>query len=327
MKVTAAIIGMGVGQKHLDAIDNYKKSFVKIICEKNEKKIKSLKKKYPDKIITKNENIIFKDPSINLVSIASYDDFHYSQVIKSLKFNKNIIVEKPICLKFDQLIEIHKILKKKKNIKMISNLVLRVNSLFKEFKKRIDKKNIFYVEADYIWGRKKKLFEWRSKVKDYSLILGAGIHIIDLVMWTLGSKPISVTTFSNKKSTIKSKFKKNSLYVMLFEFPSKVLVKITANGAAVHNHFHEMKIFSKNETLVHSNLGTYSYKGDKLNKIYKSYPDKKNRKKLIQNFIDNLINPKLKNFISHQEQFDLMSACFYAEKSAMLNKKIKIKYL
>ena len=27
MKIIAAIIGMGIGQKHLDAIDNYKKSF------------------------------------------------------------------------------------------------------------------------------------------------------------------------------------------------------------------------------------------------------------------------------------------------------------
>ena len=36
-----------------------------------------------------------------------------------------------------------------------------------------------------------------------------------------------------------------------------------------------MKIFSNNETLVHSNLGTYSFKKDKLNKINKSYPDKK----------------------------------------------------
>jgi len=327
MKVIAAVIGMGIGQKHLDAIDNYKKSFVKIICEKNVKKIRFLKKKYPDKIITKNENIIFKDPSINLVSIASYDNFHYSQVIKSLKNNKNIIVEKPMCLKLNQLTKIHKILKKKKDLKMISNLVLRVNSLFKEFKKRADIKNIFYIEADYIWGRKKKLFEWRSKVKDYSLILGAGIHIIDLVMWILGSKPTSVKTFANKKSTMHSKFKKNSLIVMLFEFPSNILVKITANGAAVHNHFHEMKIFSKNDTLVHSNLGTYSFKGDKLKKIDKSYPDKLNRKKVIQNFIDNLINPKTKNFISHQEQFDLMSACFSAEKSAMMNKKVKIKYL
>ena len=126
MKIIAAVIGMGIGQKHLDAIDNYKKSFVKIICEKNEKKIKFLKKKYPDKIITKNENIIFTDPSINLVSIASYDDFHYSQVIKSLKNNKNIIVEKPMCLKLNQLKEIYKILQKKKNIKMISNLVLQL---------------------------------------------------------------------------------------------------------------------------------------------------------------------------------------------------------
>ena len=327
MKIIVAIIGMGIGQKHLDAIDNYKKSFVKIICEKNEKKIKFLKKKYPDKIITKNENIIFKDPSINLVSIASYDDFHYTQILKSLKNNKHIIVEKPMCLKFNQLTEIYKILKKKKNIKMTSNLVLRVNSLFKEFKKRIDIKNIFYIEADYIWGRKKKLFEWRSKVKDYSLVLGAGIHIIDLVMWLLGSKPISVTTFTNKKSTRKSKFKKDSLFVMLFEFPSNILVKITANGAAVYNHFHEMKIFSNDETLVHSNLGTYSFKKDKLYKINKSYPDKENRKNLIQNFIDNLINPKIKNFISHQEQFDLMSVCFSAENSAILNKKIKIKYL
>ena len=45
MKIIAAIIGMGIGQKHLDAIDNYKKSFVKIICEKNEKKNKIFKKK------------------------------------------------------------------------------------------------------------------------------------------------------------------------------------------------------------------------------------------------------------------------------------------
>ena len=45
MEIIAAVIGMGIGQKHLEAIENYKKSFVKIICEKNEKKIKNLKKK------------------------------------------------------------------------------------------------------------------------------------------------------------------------------------------------------------------------------------------------------------------------------------------
>ena len=31
-----------------------------------------------------------------------------------------------------------------------------------------------------MWGRIHKLYEWRSKVKNYSLTLGAGIHVIDL---------------------------------------------------------------------------------------------------------------------------------------------------
>ena len=38
MKIIAAIIGMGIGEKHIEAIDNYKFSKVLIICEKNKKK-------------------------------------------------------------------------------------------------------------------------------------------------------------------------------------------------------------------------------------------------------------------------------------------------
>ena len=46
---------------------------------------------------------------------------------------------------------------------MASNLVLRVNSLFKDFKRRIKKNRIYYIEGDYLYGRKEKLFGWRSK--------------------------------------------------------------------------------------------------------------------------------------------------------------------
>ena len=60
MRVVAAIIGMGIGQKHLDAIDNYKKSFVKIICEKNEKKIKFLKKNIQVKLSQKMKMLFLK---------------------------------------------------------------------------------------------------------------------------------------------------------------------------------------------------------------------------------------------------------------------------
>ena len=331
MKIEAGIIGMGIGQKHLDAIDNYKDSVVTVICEKDPKKIKNLKKKYPDKLVTNNEEHIFFNKKINLVSIASYDDDHFDQLVKCIKNNKHVIVEKPMCLKVEQLIKIKNIIKNKDNIKIISNLVLRTNSLFTKFKDSINYKNIFYIEADYIWGRKEKLYQWRAKIKDYSLTLGAAIHVIDLVMWFTKKRPISVSSFSNNLATKGTNFKKESFIVYVFEFPGNVIVKVSANAAGVYNHFHEVKIFEKNKTLVHNYLGSYTFvkknKKTLFNELNYEYPDKKNRKKLIQNFIDVLLDKKIKPVITLKEQFDLMSVCFASDMSLNLNKKIKIKYL
>ena len=57
-------------------------------------------------------------------------------------------------------------------------------------------------------GQKKKLYGWRSNIKDYSITLGAGIHMIDLIMWLTNSKPISVYALGNNNATQGTKFKK-----------------------------------------------------------------------------------------------------------------------
>ena len=105
------------------------------------------------------------------------------------------------------------------------------------------------------------------------------------------------------------------------------LVKISANAVGVHKHFHDIKIFNKNNTLINNLSGAYELKKNKISKIKYNYPDKKNRKKLIQNFIDTLQNSKIKPIISSKEQINLMSACLAADQSIKENRKIKIKYL
>ena len=59
MKIIAAVIGMGVGEKHMEAINGFMGSKVKIICEKDKKKLNIIKKKYPKMIVTSDEEIIF----------------------------------------------------------------------------------------------------------------------------------------------------------------------------------------------------------------------------------------------------------------------------
>ena len=134
-KISAGIIGFGIGQKHFEAIHNYKNAKVKVICEKNLKKLKYIKKLFPKIKITNNENDIFLDRDINLVTIASYDNYHYSQILKSITNKKNIIVEKPMCLNLKHLQNIKKLILKS-NVKIMSNMVLRVNDLFINIKKK-----------------------------------------------------------------------------------------------------------------------------------------------------------------------------------------------
>ena len=176
-------------------------------------------------------------------------------------------------------------------------------------------------------GKTRKTFGWRSKIQDYSLTLGAAIHMIDLVCWLIDSRPIEVKALGNDKLTKNTRFKKKSLVVMFFKFPRDIIVKISANGVAIHNHFHELKIFSKKKTLINSNHGSFIYDKRKKLRINKQYPDKKIEKKLIQNFIDSILDKKVRPIISLKEQFDLMSICFAVDKSIKLNKTVKIKYL
>ncbi len=327
MEIKAAVIGSGIGEKHIQAIDELKFSNVKIICETDPKKIKILKKKYRKKVVTHKENDIFKDSSINLVSIASYDDSHYKQILKCIRHNKHIIVEKPMCLKLSQLKEIKKRLSKKKNIKLFSNLVLRVNNLFLDLKKKIKSKDIYFIEADYIWGRKNKLFGWRAKTKNYSITLGAGIHMIDLVNWLINLKPLYANAFGSNKMTKNTTFKKNSFNVVILEYPQKILTKISSNCVAHYDHFHELKIFTKNATYINNLQGKFIYKDKKVIPLTRNYPDKKNRKKLIHNFIECIAKNSKKPIIQLKEQFDLMSICFAIEESLSKKRKVKIKYI
>ena len=62
---------------------------------------------------------------------------------------------------------------------------------------------MFYIEVDYLWGRVNKFYGWRSKLKYYSKIYGAAVHMIDLMIWLIGDKPEYVFAEGNKIGTEK----------------------------------------------------------------------------------------------------------------------------
>ena len=211
------IIGMGVGENHLKAFASHKMCEIKKICDFDQEKKSYLKKKYKQYEYVTEAFDVINDDAIDIVSIASYDNFHCDQIIRSIKNKKHIFIEKPMCLDEDELGRIIQNLKHHQDVKISSNLVLRTNSRFKYFRKQIKSGGVgdlFYIEADYYWGRIKKLYGWRAEMDYYSIILGAAIHMIDLVTWLIDKKPSYVYTVGNRLGTNDSHMKYNSFALL-----------------------------------------------------------------------------------------------------------------
>lgn len=121
-QLIVAVIGLGVGAFHLANSIDYKYTKVKYICDTNQKKLSYYKKKFDIQVATKNFDEVVNDKEVNAIIIASYDNEHANQVLKALKNNKHVFIEKPMCLKLKDLDKITRIKKKKTKFILILKL-------------------------------------------------------------------------------------------------------------------------------------------------------------------------------------------------------------
>ena len=327
------IIGLGVGAHHIAAYVKNKYCDVISVCDLDNKKILKFKKKYPNAKFTNYANDIINDQSIDVISIASFDNYRFDQLISSIKNKKHIFIEKPLCLNEKELSKIVQLQKMHPNCIISSNMVLRANPRFQYLKNKYKEglfKNTHYIEASYFWGRFEKLSGWRANIDHYSIILGASIHLIDLVLWILKDKPIYVETFGNRIGANNKMIKNNTFVSTNLVFENSLVVTINAHGLSVHPHFHSFKLFSQEISFIQELNNAFFIKKNNLNKLIKvkhPYPHKENRGLIIDNFINKIRKRSLKSeYVSFNEICDSMSICLSAIKSNKLRKKIKIKY-
>jgi predicted dehydrogenase len=332
-KLNVGVIGLGVGAKHAHALNLNKKVNLVSLCDFDSKKINLYKKIYKNCNFTNNSDDIFKNPNIDIVSIASYDNFHAKHILQAIKYNKHFFVEKPFCLNINELKKICSILKKNKEIIFSSNLVLRSNPSFVDLKKKIKTKivgDIYYCEGDYNYGRINKiLYGWRGKIPFYSVVLGGAIHLIDLIIWLSNKKVRYVIAEGNKISTKNTKFKNYDLVSTLLKFEDGMISKVTSNFASVTPHHHILSVYGTKSTFLYNNKVIKFYKSrDDLNLKNKKYKfSNKQKSGILNSFIDSVYYQKDLKIVHENEIINLMSVCFAIEKSLKTKKWEKVKYI
>ncbi len=333
--LNAAIIGLGIGEKHIDAFNNHPECEITAVCDFDRTKLEKVSEKYPDVNVTQNADEILTDPDINVVSIASYDNFHADQVLKALQYDKHVFVEKPICLQPDEALAIRKTLKNKSGIHLSSNLNLRTCPRFIRLKQAVqsgEMGRLFFLEGDYLWGRIQKLTDgWRKDMAFYSVIYGAAVHMIDLILWVTNQQPVEVTGYGNRIATEQSDLRYNDFAVILLKFGDGMIAKISANGGCVHPHFHKIAVFGSKKTFLNDLSGgmflTSRELGAERMEVAEEYPAVNEKSGIITSFINSILSTNPLSIVTADDVFSTMSVCFAAEEALKEGKTVKIKYI
>lgn len=253
------IIGLGVGEAHIEGYSRHPNCFVKAICDFDVAKLKMVGSRHPECRLTTDPLEILNDREISIVSIASYDNFHAEQVVRAVANGKHVFVEKPLCLNSSELDLICKVLLNSPNLKLSSNLILRMSQRFLNLKQRIvDRElgDIYYLEGDYDYGRVEKILKgWRSDLNGYSVFHGGAIHLIDLILWLTGGVVEEVFAYGNKLVTKNSSFGGDDFIVALLKFSNGINAKVTANFGSVTFHHHKLCVYGNKGTFLQNQLG------------------------------------------------------------------------
>ncbi len=328
----AGVIGLGVGEKHVIGYDLHPKCQVKVICDLNPEVLEQVGKRHEGKELTTDPESVLEDPRIDVISIASFDDFHERQVVKALENGKHVFVEKPLCLTTKELENIVRTLNAYPGLKLSSNLILRKSPRFIELKERIssgDFGDIYHFEGSYDYGRLHKLTNgWRGTIPHYSVTHGGGIHVIDLILWLSGKKVEMVQAVGNRIPTQKSIFEGPSLTSAILKFEDGATAQVTSNYASATPHHHKISVYGTSCTFEQSHQGAVYMKGRDPRAtselVDSPYPGT-DKGDLIRNFIDSILgetNPE----VSKKEVVEAMSVSLAIDESLSSPNSHMVKY-
>jgi len=182
MKKRIAVIGCGYWGKNL--IRNfYELNSLQAICDIDEKKIKLFQEKYPNLLVYSKYTQLLKNHEIEAVVIATPAVTHYSLTKEALLANKDVLVEKPLALNYEEGKELVSLASKKDKILMIGH-ILEYHPAVIKLQQIINKGELGKI--NYIYSNRLNLGKLRT---EENILWSFAPHDISVILSLLGEMP------------------------------------------------------------------------------------------------------------------------------------------
>lgn len=331
MKLGVAVVGLGIGESHALGFQALPLCDLRWVVDLDEAKAAAAAQRFGCRSAA-SFNTVLEADDVDIVAIASYDDAHAGQVKAALERGKHVFVEKPLARTASELAAI-KAVWRRGTSHLSSNLILRAAPLYVRLRQMVrsgELGEIYAFDGDYLYGRVEKITEgWRSRVADYSVLEGGGIHLVDLMMWVTGERPAAVATVGNQIATRGSSFGYNDFAAATYQFPSGLAGRVTANFGCVHRHQHVVRLFGTRGTFIYDDRGARLHTSRDPAAAAVPIDDSPlaaSKADLIPEFVNGIVHGR-RDEAATQTHFDVLSACAAADRALGTGRFLEIDYV
>ena len=210
-KIKIAIVGYGNrGQVYADySLDEPNEVEVVGVVDPNVYKLQVAKERYnlcENQVFTRYADFVKAGIEVDIVINATMEQQHYQTAIEILKSKRNMLIEKPIVSKREELDEISRLANENGCMVFVCH-VLRYSPFYKSIKALIDEGTLGKIVSmemnEHVWVphflTSYVRGKWNSeKVCGSPVLLAKCCHDMDLICWLNPSKPKRVASFAHR---------------------------------------------------------------------------------------------------------------------------------
>jgi len=181
---------------------------------------------------------VIDDKTVDMVVVATPNNFHKDLSIKLLRGGKNVICEKPVALNAAELEEIIPVAKETGKV-FVVHQNRRWDKSFLILKKIFDEKLLGrpYMIESRVQGSRRGLHGWRGyKINGGGMLYDWGVHLIDQLMWLIPEKVVEV--YAQLFKVFSDEVDDNIKVVLRFESGLSALVEVAMNCFILQPRFH-----------------------------------------------------------------------------------------
>lgn len=317
----AGVIGLGVGMQHAEGLAAHPDCILTALCDIDPTKRDEAASRFPEARLYDSAEALLDEADIDLLCVASYDDRHVGQILRALANGWHVFAEKPLTTRIEDTVAIREALRRQPRLHLSSNTILRLSPRFMNLRAEIEAGGLgrlFAIEGDYNYGRLWKLTEgWRGDIDNYSVILGGGVHIADLLLWLTGDRVREVHAIGNSIASAGSGFAGYDLVMALLRFESGIVGKLSANFGCVEPHFHRLLVYGTDATFENGRESALLWRSRDpadapaiLDTAYPGVP----KHALIPSFIDEILG-RGNAVVDEDDVFAAMALCHAIDRS------------